>query len=285
MDPALAIDIPANGTAAASRPRRPALAALMSLVLPGWGQLYNGELNRAIWLFLGFVLLTVPGPALIALHLPPAGTMAAVALGLLATLALWGYGVAQAWRRARLLAGYVPAPWQLSGVYLLVLLLCDFIALPLLTDAVRQHQVASFRIPSASMAPTLQPGDVLFADKRYNCPGCKQRVQRGDIAIFTYPNDRTQLYVKRIVGLPGDRLSVTHGQVRLLADGAAAEAGTVVTVPPGQVYVMGDNVQASIDSRQFGTVPLPDVVGRVRQIWFSAGDGRVRWERLGLVPR
>lgn len=253
-------------------PRRPWLAALMSLVLPGFGQLYNGEVNRALWLFLGFALLGVPGLALIALWLPAQLTVPALALGLLATLGLWVYSVAQAWRRAKALgAGWHLRPWQLSGVYLLVLLLCDGVGLPLLIGQVRAQQVESFRIPSASMAPTLLPGDVLFADKRYNCPNCRQAVHRGDIAIFVYPNDRTRYYVKRIVGLPGERIELP---------------GTgPVNVPPGQVYVTGDNTVASTDSRQFGTVPLADVVGRVRQIWWSSGEGRIRWERLGLTPQ
>jgi signal peptidase I len=118
------------------------------------------------------------------------------------------------------------------------------------------------------MQPTLLPGDILFADKRYNRPGFKQAVQRGDIAIFVYPNDRTTYYIKRIVGLPGDVVDVDGGQL---------------TVPAGEVYVMGDNRTASKDSRNFGTVPLQDVVGKARQLWFSSDKGTIRWERLGKV--
>ncbi len=53
------------------------------------------------------------------------------------------------------------------------------------------------------------------------------------------------------------------------------------TVPPGQVFALGDHGSAGIDSRHFGPVPLQDVVGRVRQVWFSWGEGGVRWARLG----
>ncbi|MFM2059673.1 MAG: hypothetical protein RLY71_4058 [Pseudomonadota bacterium] len=296
----------------AAAPRRPWLAALMSFVLPGFGQLYNGEPHRALWLFLGFALLCVPGVALVALHLPDALTVPALALGLLATLGLWLYAVVDAWRvAARCGADYRPQPWQLSGVYLLVLLLGDALALPQLTQQVRAHQVEAFRIPSASMAPTLLPGDFVFADKRYNCPGvgCKGRVQRGDVAIFVYPNDRTLYYVKRIVALPGDRVTLQGGVLAVndqpVPDRSAGQpplpAGASVPppaadpplppapttldliVPPGQVFVLGDQRGASVDSRRFGTVPLPDVVGRVRQVWFSWAQGGVRWGRLGRV--
>ena len=55
----------------------------------------------------------------------------------------------------------------------------------------------------------------LFGKKgvRYGCPGCKQSVKRGDIAIFAYPNDRTVSYIKRVIGLPGDRVQVKGNEV------------------------------------------------------------------------
>ena len=64
-----------------NRPREPALALAMSLLLPGYGQLYNGEANKAIWVFLAFALLSAPAAALVALHLPSAPTVPALALG------------------------------------------------------------------------------------------------------------------------------------------------------------------------------------------------------------
>jgi len=279
-------------------------ALAMSLVLPGFGQLYNGEVNKAIWLYLAFLLLTGPGIAAIALHLPNGLTVPVLAVGLIASLALWVWGFVDAWRAARVRMDYRLAAWQVSGVYALVLLACGFVALPATMNWVRQHEVQSFDIASASMEPTLLRHDIVFADKRYNCIGCKA-VHRGDIAIFTYPNDRTQTYVKRIIGLPGDVVTIDSRGVSVNGRQLETRAGTEeidgrvwqviwsdrpaearsTTVPSGAVFVMGDNRSNSMDSRQFGPVPLDDVAGDVRQIWASFGDGGIRWNRLGMVPR
>jgi signal peptidase I len=58
---------------------------------------------------------------------------------------------------------------------------------------------------------------------------------------------------------------------------------SILQFHPGQIFLLGDNRDLSTDSRQFGTVPLSDLVGNARQIWFSYGEGGVRWGRLGKV--
>ena len=332
FDPALA---------QAMAPRRPLIAALASLILPGFGQLYNGDLNRAIWLFLSFAMLCIPAIGLVALYLPDAMMLPTLLLGLLAALSVWGYAVWDAWRGARDHGGGPAKAWQQSGVYALVFVLCDLLALPLLTLYVREHQVEPFYIPSTSMEPSVRRGDRIWADKRYNCPGCKQGVHRGDIAVFAYPNDRSVRYIKRVIGLPGDQIQFKERQVWVngqplqvaaalsaapSAAGAPAEVSEGIdgrtwqvqwvppsapetppatsplpampplnraqsapakdlqlTVPDGQVFVLGDNRLISVDSRNFGTVPMQDILGRARQVWFSADEHGVRWGRLGQV--
>lgn len=286
--------------------RIPWLAAIMSLVLPGYGQLYNGQVNRAIWFFLTFAGFLLPG-AILAVYLPTR-LMLPVFLGChVIGFITWIYSVVDAYIQAKKLAGYIPKPWQSTGVYALILVMFCFVVLPLVINYVRQHQVQSFFIPTNSMNPTLQKGDFIFTDMRYNCPGCSNRVQRGDVVIFVFPNDRTQYYVKRIIGLPGDTVDINNGRVsvnseRLLpkpfqeptveesagkrwniTDTAIEGENLTVEVGHGEVFVMGDNRGFSNDSRKFGTVPLVDVVGKVRQIWFSKNDEGSQWSRIGTV--
>jgi signal peptidase I len=251
---------------------------------------------------------------LIALYLSEFLMVPALVISLIFTLSIWLYGLIDAWRTARRQQDYVRLGWQISGVYALIFLLCLLTQLFLL-DYVRLHQTHSFYIPSGSMEPGILQGDVLFADMRYNCPDCKGAVRRGDIAIFVYPNDRTLNYIKRVIALPGDRVRITghaiwvndkpltvqevQGASGILVteaiDGRQWQvqwtthdkqtADVEMTVPPGQTFVLGDNRSSSKDSRLFGTVPLPDIVGKSRQIWFSKQpQAGIRWERVGKVP-
>jgi signal peptidase I len=293
-------------------PRNRWIAALLSLALPGLGQLYNGALNRAFWLFLGYVLIgCFPGVTIAALYVPAVLMLPLLMISVGLTIGIWGIAIVDAWREAARRQVYTRREWQVSGLYAVLFLAGSACILMLIAD-VRQHMVQTFNIPTAAMQPGILRGDWLFADKRYNCPGCKTRVAIGDIGIFVYPNDRTQYYIKRVVGLPGDHVSITSHNVivngRSLSHSEAIEGDYAVvteqagqhswrvqwkkagasrdfdvTVPPGQIFLLGDNRDLSTDSRQFGAVPLSDLVGNARQIWYSYGDGGVRWGRLGKV--
>ena len=293
-------------------PRNPWIAALLSLASPGLGQFYNGELNKALWLFLCFILIgCFPGVTIAALYVPAVLMLPLLVTSVALTFGLWGASIVDAWRRAARQQVYTRREWQVSGFYVLLLLAGNAFVLMLVSE-VRQHMVQTFNIPTSAMRPGILRGDWLFADKRYNCPGCKAAVAIGDIGIFVFPNDRTQYYIKRVIGLPGDHVSITshnvivnnrslsrseavEGDFLVVAEQAGQHSWRVqwkntgasrdfdVTVPPGQIFLLGDNRDLSTDSRQFGTVPLSDLVGNARQIWFSAGNNGVRWGRLGKV--
>ena len=203
----------------------------------------------------------------------------------------------------------------------------DIVVIVLIVLAAKTAIAEPFYVPSGSMEPTLLIGDELLAVKYpygYSSASLPSflvlpnsaRVlsalpKRGDVVVFRWPGDRSQVWVKRVIGLPGDRISLRNGQVSI--NGVAANitpAGTgqmegedgsrepaarytetlpggrehsifkfvargeldnmaEVVVPPGHLFVMGDNRDNSADSRVpvraggVGLLPVEDLVGRV----------------------
>jgi signal peptidase I len=140
----------------------------------------------------------------------------------------------------------------------------------------RAFVVQVFYVPSTSMLPTLRPGDRILVDKlSYHL----HAVDRGDIIVFARPPAEhcggpvVPDLVKRVIGLPGDRISSRGNQV--VIDGKPIPqpwlpTGTVLgkpipptVVPPNSFYVLGDNRARSCDSRYWGVVPRSLVVGKV----------------------
>lgn len=141
--------------------------------------------------------------------------------------------------------------------------------LVLLAGPVRAYVAEPFAIPSESMEPTLRPGDHVLVEKlsyRFDSP------RRGDLVVFKTPGGGP-LSVKRIVGLAGDRVAIEDGVLTI--DGKPQDEPYVdlrrmdsvyfgpVAVPRGEVFVLGDNRSDSTDSRDYGAVPRPALIGRV----------------------
>jgi signal peptidase I len=307
-------------TAPGTKARRPLVALFAGLLLPGLGQAYNGEPARGAALLFSIAML-LPAAAWLALHGPRALLSWVIGVGVMVSIAIYVYSVKAAYRTAaRLRDGFVPGPWNRGTVYFVLFVFGHLFVLSPLAGYAKGHLIETFKVPSASMLPTIMPGDRFFADKRAGHPG-GVKIRRGAIAVFLYPNDRTMLFVKRIIGLPGDRVEMDGMSVkvngveirgeelrdlgdpalnRLLEqhqafresadqgsytvlwrkDGKREQLSTVV--PNGQVFVLGDNRDSSHDSRHFGTLPIADVTAVARQVWFSsdAQDG-IRLRRLG----
>lgn len=206
-------------------------------------------------------------------------------------------------------------------VILVVLLLRSFVAEP-------------FRIPSGSMIPTLLVGDFILVNKftyglrdpMFHDKFVKMsEPKRGDIAVFRWPVDPSKDFIKRIVGLPGDRIVYRDKQLYINGEPATLEQDGVFgapglpapgvvyrleenllgvehhvlhnpnrpaddfefIVPPGEYFAMGDNRDGSDDSRRWGTVPERNLVGKAFFIWMSwdAENTRVDFSRIGTSIR
>ncbi len=181
----------------------------------------------------------------------------------------------------------------------------------------RSFLVEPFRIPSGSMMPTLLIGDFILVNKftyGIRIPVINQKIipisspERGDIVVFRYPKQPEVDYIKRVIGLPGDKVEYKNKQVyinnqaisqasigtykgvgqgdtmtgakhimedlitvkhEILTSPNKRTIETSYVVPTGHYFVMGDNRDNSNDSRYWGTVPDENLVGKAFFIWMS----------------
>jgi signal peptidase I len=242
-----------------------------------------------------------------------------VALALL-TGVIWGAD-SLLWARRRREAGMAKDPVVVDyarsffPVIVIVLVLRSFLYEP-------------FRIPSDSMMPTLVEGDFIFVNKwRYGprLPVVNTRLfevsgpERGDVVVFRKPTDPGMVLIKRLVGLPGDVIRVTGGQLYINGTPSRIEIGELYDgpksaqypftreaeerlgdvphaillvetragmegewrVPAGHYFMMGDNRNNSQDSRypDVGAVPEANLIGKAEAIWLSL-DPDHRWRLL-----
>ncbi|MGH7174927.1 MAG: signal peptidase I [Minisyncoccia bacterium] len=137
----------------------------------------------------------------------------------------------------------------------------------------RLFVISPFVVDGESMHPTFENLDYLIIDEityRFEAP------QRGDVIVFRYPLNTSIFYIKRIIGLPGETVSISHGVVSITEPSGSsfslsepyisaedASYDEKVTLGTGEYFVMGDNRPNSSDSRVWGPVPRSDIVGRV----------------------
>lgn len=172
---------------------------------------------------------------------------------------------------------------------------------------IRTFVVQAFKIPSGSMKPTLLVGDHILVNKfiyGIKIPFTDNTIinlgkpNRGDVVVFKYPLDTKKDYIKRVVGLPGDKVELVNKQLfindRVTDDPHASYSiyGNLrnfgpVSVPAHHLFVMGDNRDESSDSRVWGFVPDAYLKGKAFLIYWSwdRTNFGVRWSRLGDIVR
>ena len=204
----------------------------------------------------------------------------------------------------------------------------SFFPILLIVLLVRSFLYEPFRIPSGSMMPTLLVGDFIFVNKYdygLRLPVVNTRIleigqpRRGDVVVFRFPPEPSINYIKRLIGLPGDRIRYRQKRLWVNDEPVPAEiTGTYrggcplqpdairleerlssvrhailnctendgregeFVVPAGQYFMMGDNRDNSEDGRYFGYVPEANIVGRAVRIWMNWDLAHwPQWRRIG----
>lgn len=145
------------------------------------------------------------------------------------------------------------------------------------------------QVKGASMEPTFINGDYIFTSRiTYKF----KPFERGDVVVFKSPKNPDIEYIKRIIGLPGDKVMVKESEVYVngrkltekyisektnLWDGGYSKEGIATTVPQGYLFVMGDNRPRSSDSREFGPVTKESMIGQVFYRYFPQN-------KMGVIP-
>ncbi len=135
---------------------------------------------------------------------------------------------------------------------------------------------ARIRVESVSMKDTLNPGDFVLVNRLAYKWG---DIGRGDVLIFEPPFPSDEPYVKRVIGLPGESVTIEDGKV--FVEGVLVQepylnvkfhSNGTWEIPEGEIFVMGDNRNNSSDSRSWGTVPVENIIGKALFVYWPANQ-------------
>jgi signal peptidase I len=300
---------PTEGTAPLT-PRRPWLAALLSVLQPGLGHLYAGRPQRALGAWVS-TFLAGSTTVFVAAQLPPTLILPLPILAGLLLVVVIAWDAVRCARQAG--PAFVPRRYNRWYVYGGVLVGAALVLQPLQLRFFHLF-LDAYSLQSPSMEPTLLQGDYIFTKPLHRVPA------RGELGLCRMHGT---IYVKRVVGVPGDTLAMRNDT--LLLDGHPVSEPYVrrspvgelpdslfawqrrsvlpdvdtaryhptqttwgpIAVPPGTYFVMGDNRDESFDSRHTGFLPADAIRQRPIAIYFSRDPetGKIRWNRIGTLAR
>jgi signal peptidase I len=295
--------------------RRPWIAVLLSLFCTGLGHVYCGRFVKGFVLYTisFFFMPLVAISALVGVNTP---VLLFIAAGYGAVTAVYLYAIFDSHKVARQSdPSYVLRDYNSLVVYVLLV----FLQVPFTVGIAfqfRAHVMEAFYCPARSMEPTIQAGDRILVNKTAYA---SRSPERGDIVVFASPENRRQCWIKRVIAIPGDTIAVRgdevllngrplgreevgsrepslsgfnpgsnvlweqNGNARYFVQFGSGERqpgdAEETSVPPGKVFVLGDNRDLSRDSRNFGLIPQADVVGQVEFLYWPART----WSRFGAI--
>lgn len=276
-----------------NKPRKRWVAGLLSLIQPGLGQIYNGQLPKAIIIY-ALSLVLIPG-IIICLNTMFIRVFLIVLVVLVPTYYLWA--IIDAIKTAgRFSSEYHPQKYNKVFAYIGIFLLAAILTNALIATA-RNHFIRAYKFPSTSMEPTVLMGDHILVDRREQA----RNPRRGDLIVFKYPKDESKDFMKRVVAVGGDTIEIRNKQ--LIVNGYPVKESCIIyvdqlAIPATQsprdnfgpfdvsvnsFFVLGDNRDRSLDSRFFGVVDKSKIMGTVKSIYWSwdSQQSSVRWERIG----
>jgi signal peptidase I len=308
---------------AVKKRRRWWLAGLLSFLVPGLGQVYNGQATKGL---LFYFILSVSGGFLISLiHFlfkPPGRPfywiiILAIFLAVFfISLALYLFIIFEAIYSAKKISGdYSLKKYNRWYIYLLIILVIRLAGFSVNTTVIEHNIFKAYKVPAESMMPTLLVGDHFLCDLGYYN---NHNPERGDLVIFKTPAVENKTLIKRIIGIPGDTIRITYDELyindkkieqkfigkfssgdvkdadiyeetvdskdyRVLDQEKRYENFGPVTVPDGAYFVLGDNRDNSYDSRHWGMVRRDQILGRPVFIYFSWDTKIPAWNVFGRI--
>ncbi len=204
----------------------------------------------------------------------------------------------------------------------------SFLPILIIVIILRSFIAEPFKIPSGSMIPTLLVGDFILVNKYeygIRLPITKTLIirtsypKRGDVIVFRYPKDKNVNFIKRVIGIPGDKITyvnkklyvngkkisksvyiekdkkhpyerlpiflekIDNKKYTIMDDNFYPEDNFKIEVPENNYFVMGDNRDHSSDSRVWGFVPNDNLVGRAFYIWMNFDNYGFNFKRIGTT--
>lgn len=270
------------------------IAGLLSILRPGLGQIYNGQMTRGIILFL-FIQFIQLMPLVFLVKYP-----SFLFLGVLFGVSLFIYIFVMldaVYHAHRIGDSYQLKPYNKIFVYISIFIMA-FLITKICSYPIKTYVVQAYKIRAGSMEPTLLIGDHILVNKLGNAA---KNPQRDDLIVFKYPQNPKDDFIKRVVGIGGDIVEIRDKELyvnnELIKKDYAVHKDTriipreffsrdyygPVMVPLNSYFVLGNNRDNSMDSRFYGFIKKDKVKGIAKIIYFSWDKNRnsVRWERIG----
>lgn len=276
-----------------NKPRKLWMAGILSIIQPGLGHVYNGEIRKSLIIYLlPFLLL----PLLI-FGLYTRFAIYYLALFTLLIIVYYVLVIFDAVRIAKIFSTIYPLKkYNNIIIYIGILILAVSIRVSV-QGFIKNSIIRTYKLSAVSMEPTLLAGDYILVDLREGAKNPKKK----DLVIFEYPKDPSKDFVKRVVAVSGDTVEIKDKQ--LIVNGNIIKEEYVVytdvttyptityprdqfgpvTVPANSYFVMGDNRDHSLDSRFFGFVSKNMIKGTLKSIYWSYDrkTSSIRWNRIG----